>query len=296
MRQVFGVAADEGLGFATAPITVTPSLWPLWEDAIVVTATGLMRSQRLGLSLNASVSLFNATLCETFAANKSASAYLCADGDAASLGSSLNASWFPLQRTPTAVLAAVVSMWESAAIPNASSSDARSFSLTLTGASLIALRAPHAVFQPAGINITLGDAACPILAVSPDGKWVLLQTPTPMSLCGSETIECGYATLRVATSPSPPGSTPAYHGASLTCPPVCPGTVNAPASVPAVTASSGGDAVLASLVTDPVSGALSVVPRPSAASASQGIFYSLACAQVGLDCFPHFYIACSLLR
>ena len=238
--------------------------------------SGVMRSARLGTTLNASSALRNATLCAAVTGNASAGTCRPPSGNASIL-----------DYGPTAVLSAAVTLWGPAALPNVTAAPAagvRAFSLTLTGASLVVVRAPRAPFihasNSSGLNATLGGAICSILAVSTDGAWALLQTPTPLALCGSETAECGYATLRLATRPSAPGITPAYNGAAVSCPPICPGAVNPPASVPAVTAASGGDAVLASLETDAVTGALSVNPLPAAAAVSQGVFYTLACSQV----------------
>jgi len=68
-------------------------------------------------------------------------------------------------------------------------------------------------------NASLGGAPCNISAVSDDGAWAVLDTPTAAALCGSDVSaarDCGYATLTLTTSPYG-----GALGASLACPPFC---------------------------------------------------------------------------
>jgi hypothetical protein len=296
------------LGFTSAPVRVTPSLWPVWEDAILVASSGLMRSARLGRIANVTAALeVAAAACGGVVVNASASAsaagaqqQLVDEGCGAPL---VNVTWLP-----GAILAAAQATWGPIELPPNNSSSAATatggFALTLTGASLIVLRAPRFAFSrdPGGVNASLSGVPCPVLAVSADGRWLLLQTPEPAALCGSATVDCGYSTLRVSTASSlgaaaqqrrrlqqqGGGGLAAYNGASLTCPPFCPGSISPPATVPAVL-TPGSDAVRVALVPDAAAasaGGLALQPVLSPVSSSLGLYYSLACAQTGLYTDP----------
>lgn len=47
----------QALARATLSLSIIPTIWPLWDDAIIVNDAGLMRSARLGVVLNATASL-----------------------------------------------------------------------------------------------------------------------------------------------------------------------------------------------------------------------------------------------
>ena len=276
--QVYRADAGDSLGFATTPLTVTPTLWPVWEDAILVAPSGIMRSARLSITLNATAALRAA------GADAAAS---CGDPLLASgpgCISRLDNSTLSVAVTPAAVISVAEALW--GAVPLPSNDGGGSLTLTLTASSLILLRSPRYAFRN-GTNATLGGAPCPVLAVSPDGLWALLQTPSPAQLCGSDAVDCGYSTLRVRAPPSPPGAG-AFSGGALACPPVCPGSISPPTSLPAVF-DVGADAVLAALGRDPSTGGAALTALPSASQGgggSRGIFYSLACAQTGLFTDP----------
>ena len=127
-------------------------------------------------------------------------------------------------------------------------------------------------FSPNATNATVGGTRCTISAVSNNGEWAILDTPTSKALCGSDSVECGYARLVLANAPSP-----GIRGASLACPPFCPGTVSG-GVVPII--SDDGSIILGTDPPSPV-GALPAALPPSAVT-SAGIFYAVKCADTGL--------------
>ena len=44
----------QSLASSSLPVTITPTQWPLWDDVIVVSQAGMLRSVRLGATVNAS--------------------------------------------------------------------------------------------------------------------------------------------------------------------------------------------------------------------------------------------------
>ena len=247
--------SDAGTGQVLASgslaIVSSPTTWPLWDDAISVSAAGAMRSARLGLVVNATSALL-------------AAAATLNPGSPTALASAL--------ACPLAVLLAAQGVWAHTSLPPASSIS-QAFTLTLVGASRVVFRAAASgAFSANQTNASLSGARCNISAVSADGAWAVLDTPSSMSLCRSDSRECGYARLVVVTAASP-----LRRGASLACPPFCPGVVGS-GVVPV--ASSEGDFVLGLEPSSPV-GALPVA-LPAARTTSAGIFYAVECADTGL--------------
>ena len=269
--QVFDSLSGGSLGFETAPIAITPSLWPAWEDAILVASASTMRSARLGVSLNATAAFVAVLSCNASFANGGGGL----SGDCKALLA--NAT---LPADSSVVLATAASVWGGVALPNAS--DSSGFSLTLTGTSLVVLRAARVAFS-SDLNASLGGVPCAVLAVTSDGLWALVQTPPPAQLCGSVSNECGYRTFRLSVSSgaSPNTTSNTYAGASLACPPICPGSIDPPSRVPAFLAVAA-DATLVS-ISGMSEGALSISAVASSAAAavsSGGLYYTLACSQV----------------
>ena len=266
---VCGIQADGGLNssmplaLTSLPIDVIPTRWPLWDDAILVSATGAMRSARLGMIINATSALLAAGANPT---------------------SSLKASL----ASPTAVLAAARAVWEGPTMNYTvrllDEGPVLPFSITLSGASRVVLFAGlsgQGVFSPlSSTNASLGGAACNISAVSANGEWAILDTPSAAALCGiaaAEAGDCGYAALTLASSPF--GSA---LSASLACPPFCPGAVGG-SVVPLATRTGFA------LGTDPLTavGALpALLPSDTSGYSSEGIYYAAACAQTGLYTDP----------
>ena len=79
---------------------------------------------------------------------------------------------------PATFLAAAMALWNSSAITTAAGGVAQSFSLTLTGSTAIVLRASHRAFTPL-TTAALSHVSCNVSAVSSDGAWAVVLTPTP---------------------------------------------------------------------------------------------------------------------
>ena len=254
------------LGRTSLPISVMPTSWPLWDDAILIGASGIMRSARLGVVLNATAALlaaFSVAGTET---------------SLSSLASALASS--------AIVLDGARAVWESGALNytqllSISAAAAPAFTLTLSGASRVVLFAgltARGAFSPViSINASLGGVPCNLSAVSDDGVWAVLDTPSAAALCGSTAGDCGYAALTLASSP-----TADALGATLTCPPMCPGAV-AGKVVPI----PSGDGFALGIDPQMSLGALPTrLPPIDTGVSSQDIYYTTACAQTGLYTDP----------
>ena len=256
-------AASGVVASTSLPLALQQTLWPLWDDAILVSASGAMRSAVLGVALNATAALL-LTAAEAASVNVMP--------QAASLASAL--------ASPTAVLAAARVVWgDNRSGPGALNYSlllgeaTASFSLTLSGASRVVLYAGVSSML-AATNAFLGSAACNISAASDDDTWAVLDTPSAAVLCGSEAGDCGYAALLLNTAP-----VGGALGATLECPPFCPGAVGG--GIVPVALAGGGFA----LGTDPPTslGSLpSLLPATDSGASSVGIYYAAACAQTGL--------------
>jgi hypothetical protein len=144
---------------------------------------------------------------------------------------------------------------------------------------------------PAFTNVTvarLGGSKCSIAAVSDDGLWLLMQTPSPVSICGSNTTACGYVTLSISNSVAVPDGVAAYN-VTLACPPFCPGSYDASVAAPYAPYSPGVIS-LGSIPPRVSGGAPFQLPSPDIASI--GIYYTLACSATGLFTDPTLSNAC----
>ena len=276
--QTASPSAGGVLAHATLPLTVLPTRWPLWDDAIVVSASAAMRSVRLGVSLNATAALLAAA-----GAGR-------AVNDSALATANLTPSLAEALLSPVVVVAAARALWGSEALNYSgllsdvadATGSSRAFTLTLSGASRVVLFAGIAglgAFMPlAASNATLGGAACNVSAVSDDGAWAVLDTPSPARLCGPDAGDCGYVALALTTT-----SGSGALGVSLTCPPFCPGAVGGGV----VPLASGGDSFV--LGTEPPA-ALGSLPSPlpptDLEASSEGIYYAAACSRTGLYTDP----------
>ena len=277
------------LAIGTQPVSVMASLWPLWGDAILVTDLGIMRSPRLGRSLNGTQQLL----------------HLSNSSDVVTA-----------VRNLSVLLAAVQSLWANVslrALSLTSSEDTAdaTFSMTLTGSTTIVLRAAQmqdpSQAQPAfraGTTATLGLGSCTGIAVSDDGRWMLLRTPPTNATCAgdlasvasSPTADCGYVTLTVNTSAAE-GVKADVLGVLLTCPPFCPGALALSTSDSGDSSGSGATVPIPlsdgtfGVATNPTAVGSTTPPTVlsswilSASSSSSGIYYSLACAKSGM-CYP----------
>jgi hypothetical protein len=232
---------------------VQSTIWPIWDDAVVVLPSGLMRSTRLGHVINGS----------------------------AALQSVVSGNPMFLDNL-TAVLNATRATWESVSVVNPTLVDAaaasRQFSLTLTGSTVVVLRASIRAFVP-GMTVRLGLGMCIVGAVSSDGLWAVIVTPSAAASCVASTqgsSDCGYITLILNTSSATKTS---MAGVALHCPPFCAGVVSVPRVVPMYD-SSGGH-VLGSF--PPVGSGLppQQLLGQSSVETSLGIYYAAACSASG---------------
>lgn len=239
------------LASTTIPVAVIPTMWPLWEDAVSVSAVGFMRSARIGVAVNATAALI------------SAAAATSAPG-----GTTLNSAL----ASPAAVMLAAQSLWANSTLTPGPS--ALGFTLTLVGASRVVLRAAAGTFAFSlnATNASVGVAAGHVTAASSDGGWAVLDTPSAADLCGNDLVECGYATLSLVNQ-----AAQSHRGASLSCPPFCPGAIGA-GVVPL--ALSDGSFTLGTDPTSPL-GSLPVAQSLSSTT-SEGLYYTVKCAQTGL--------------
>ena len=243
-------------------LSVLPSLWPVWEDAILVYPTGIMMSSRLGRYVNATMQIMQ--LFDT-----------SGSGSNASITSNL-----------TAVVTAAQSLWSQDRLHGGDAS----FTLTLTGSTVLVLRASQRAFRP-GTTVRLGSVSCYVGGVSDDGQWLAFLTPPASTLCvadGPDAADCGYVSLSVNTSAPCTGGqsceSNSVKGAILQCPPFCPGSVRGGSAAPFPL--SDGSYTLAAFPAIARSG---VPPSPLASSSSgsvasfssSGIYYALACASSG---------------
>jgi len=249
------------LAYATVPIKVLPTMWPLWDDAILVSAAGIMRSSRLGRVVNATRDL-------TIAASSTLSN---STGDAVTVASAL--------ASPVTVISATRAIFENRSLRTTSNG---AFTVTLTGSSLVVLRRDQdsegyfPAFSINNTNASLAGVLCNISAVSDDGAWALLSTPSSEILCGSLTEDCGYVSLMTSNAP-----TAASLGSKLVCPPFCPAAIGVPI------ATAQGRLVLG---LDPPPAApfsLPVILPPAPLSSSEGVYYAAACAQTGVWTDPN---------
>lgn len=265
------------LALASIRLVVLPSQWPLWDDAIVISASGAMRSARLGVVINATMALYSAA---DRASNRT-DVMRAAD---------VSPTLVAAQASPTIILAAARDVWTgneasfnySRLLDEAALASGRdAFSLVLSGVSRVVLFAGLTGQNiPFTFNATIGGVICNVSAISEDGVWALLDTPSAAALCGASGVvgDCGYAALTLTSTPSL--SVDAL-GVSLTCPTFCPGTVYGNAFPIAVTVPSEGF----SLGTAPQSllGALpTLLPDIESDVSSEGIYYAAACSETGL--------------
>lgn len=252
------------------PFSVAPTLWPLWDDAIVISTSGQMISTRLGLKINASSALRTAA-CDQAAQPL----HLCtvSINDAAG--------------DPAAALAAAQVLWNRLPLPvNALGSS--SFALTLSGTDLIVLRASRRAFAINSTNAAMGDVPIPAIASS-DGCWLVLSPPPLSTLCDSS-LEC-YMPLVITNLPLnesanvdvrmrllSSSTVQVRRGASLACPPFCPGSIGS-GIVPIATDTEGTSFSLGRLLNTTAT-ALRPVPITTAATSSMGLYLAPKCTSL----------------
>jgi hypothetical protein len=350
-----GTAASVSVPVARGvlPMTTVATMWPAWEDALIFYPTGRVRSGRAGVTANLTFELLRAAVEYSSDASDAASASTsaatgrvtsaCSSSSGSSSGGLSDAAGVNcsdiitatspqsllLQAAlgnPTAVLA-VAQTWSSqlpSAAPSASESSSSytlsSFSVTLTAATVIVLRAavvPGARAFGGNTTASLGLGACTVLAVSPDGAWLVLRTPDPSAVC-SGPGPCGYVRFVVSSGGgiAPAGSANAsgnavsasqqapshLRSATLACPPFCPRVITAALAAgdegigPFNSGGADGTTtfvlarlppVLASSVSGPLQQGFPTPLSTSVGVASTvGFYYSVACADTGIFTDP----------
>ena len=281
-------ALGTSVAFVSTPLSVTPTLWPVWEDAIIVAASGRLFSTRLGYAVDGSAPLLAAA---------------CSDAAPRSL---CNASLAAASGSLAVVLAAAQAAWGATPLPANGAGAPSSYALTLADSAVVVLRAPRRAFASNSSSFKIGGVDCPA-AVSADGLWAALASPASRDLCApnSATLECGYAAVTIANragsladgasasgasrrAQSAAAAAPlSYRGASLSCPPFCPGAVG-PDVAPVAADTAGSAFVLAvapaasaaaAAAASAVSSSGGSTPLPSASTAvsSLGIYYAPVC-------------------
>lgn len=214
------------------PVVVHATLWPLWDDAIVVAADGTLRSSVFGPVNGTRALIASLSACTNASASPSCSI-------SAALAQ------------PSAILSATVASFGGMALPTAASlaaSPVSSFELTFADSASLVLRSDLPAFD-SGIAVAMGGVACSRVTVTPDGRWLFAQTPSSAAVCGSGG-ECGNVAISL-TNPQRGGEdssrrraavawephkgtqgrsitavdTPLQLGATLSCPPFCPGFI-----------------------------------------------------------------------
>lgn len=174
------------VGYVEQAVKVLPTLWPLFNDAIVVGSNGMMRSSLIGLT-------FNASRVMTPDASGSLSSLL------------LDAARGHFEdKIPQLVTPAF------------------SFAVSLPAGSMIILRSTnYSHFARGSLSAFFSSIRCNVSTVSDDGVWLMLETPSAMALCGSISRDCGYTPFQVYTD----ARQPLQLGTMLSCPPFCPGVI-----------------------------------------------------------------------
>jgi len=134
------------------------------------------------------------------------------------------------------VLAAISAVWNGESLPTSSAATQAAFTLSLGGSALVVLRSLRPAFTDA-TTASVGGTPCSQVLASQDGSWLVVRLPSLHDLQCGGVADCGYAALIVKTpsgSSAVPVSTTfnrrlsssasfAYRGATLACPPFCPG-------------------------------------------------------------------------
>jgi len=144
------------------------------DDVVLVgsTGAGMMLSATFGTLANASDALLIAYAQQRCSGDAVSSS--CALPDF-----TLTLLWHPLHARDCSCCAA---LWGNASTHDSMRS--RIFSITLAGRSQLVLRgASRGAYTTGSTNVTLGSVPCNISAVSADGEWAVVGTPTSTELC-----------------------------------------------------------------------------------------------------------------
>lgn len=280
-------ADGSDMGSAAFAVSVTATLWPTFDDAIIVSSNGFSRSiGGYGPRVVNSTDALVEAAAQQYRQRRGLQ-LRALDGSSAS-GSVLATA----TSSPSILLTAMEAVWGGVAIPPNS---ARPFSLTLFGRTPLILRSSHRSFS-SGTNVIVGGIVCNGTLVSDDGSWLAAITPEPTLLCGGA-AGCAYESLVVQNPPGIDAAGGLVLGAALACPPFCSGAVSGGvfplavlmgngtrAFVPAAVGATGTAATpidLSLKATDGVAAA-----HLAALASSAGLFYSQACSDSGFYTDP----------
>jgi hypothetical protein len=169
------------------------------------------------------------------------------------------------------------------------------FLLTITGVTPLLLRGYGPGAFTAGMSVSVGGVACNVSMLSLDGEWVAISTPPPQAICPgvSASADCGYAVLQLTTQENR-SAFGVMRGATLSCPPFCPGTLSRLAQssgvapgmvVPYPTDTSGLGFAPAVFAANETTRTAHVTLLALPASPS-GIYYAFSCIDTGLYTDP----------
>ena len=280
-------ADGSGMGSARQSVAVSATLWPTFDDVMIVSSNGFSRS--IGGfgpgKVNSTAQLIAASAAASNTGRESARALSVSRGSPLGLAIA----------STDAVLHAMMDVWGGVSLPR---DTAHQFALTLLGSTPFVLRSQQSSFVN-GTSVRVGSLTCNGTVVSANGEWLATMAPDPALLCSGATASggCAYAPLIVQNP-----STETALGAALTCPPFCSGSVgggifplaqsqagSSPSFVPAARGSIGGFAMSIDLASA-ASGATVVAGvstlHVSAIAASSGLFYSEACSDSGIYTDP----------
>lgn len=181
-------ADESGLGSAAINVSVVGSLWPTFNDAIIVLANGMSRSVA-GFSPGAINSTCDLLRSLEERQQSRPRRIEVGSGIAAVVGFEAAIS------DVRVVLAAVQWSWGRIAIPPSSSGSP--FNIALSGATPLVLRSRQRSFVD-GTLVYVGGVLCNATAVSDDGLWLAVLTPSYDRLCGAvDGSSCSYAALTI---------------------------------------------------------------------------------------------------
>ena len=281
-------------------LTALPTRWPLFQDAVLIGQSGISRSARLGRSLDLTAALLsaacNGSSISSVGTNLSSVNSSSIGGIGRGSDNFCLATLSDALVSPAAVLTAVQMVWGSTPFPLQAAAPA--FALTLSGSSLVVLRSSESTEAPFS-NATsawLGGARCKVAANTADGRWLLLQTPTPEFLCGSNTSACGYVAMALSNPAGGGGAEddadalPPY-ATTVACPPICPGSWDSTVAAPFAPAVPGVIA-LGSLPPSGSGGVPTLLPVDDSGTSSLGVFYTQSCSATGVFTDPTTSTAC----
>ncbi len=273
--------------YSSLPIAleVQPTLWPLFQDAVVSQAGGLIKSA-WGSAINATARV-NALLANTSTT----------DGDSRLLQQDCSDVLSSDCNTGPSSFEALLEVVDAyaAEVPVAAAASGSSFSILLSDETTIVLVADKTFWSRSSSSasysgftnatqVWIGDTECSVEWVSDDGRLLAFTAPAIDTVCPAAATggDCGYAALNVA-NPVTTALLASRTSTQLSCPPFCPGLFTGMVPFPAVTAASTGQSAQYSFV--PALQQSNALPAPVQSSAVQfsaaGLYYTSSCIAEG---------------